>query len=338
MVKHFIAVAVLVAVVTAVIWFLFGGVGVLLPDQASEEAQFVDNLFSIHFALIIFLFSLIVVIMLYSVVVFRRKPGDEGDGAYLRGNTKLEVVWTLIPLGVVLVLATLSAQYLGKIEKVEADEMVVNVVGFQWGWRFEYPEQGITSTELNMPVDRQVRFEMSSEDVIHSFWVPEFRIKQDLVPGKITTMRIKPTRLGDYKLRCAELCGTTHWNMNAPVNVVTQADFEAWVAGEQAAVEDLTPIELGAKAAAEYGCTSCHSIDGSRLVGPTWQGIFGSEKVFEDGTTAVADEDYIRNSIINTNAQIVQGFPANVMPQDYGDRLAEEEISGLIEYIKSLGE
>jgi len=338
MVKHFVAVAVLVAVVTVVLSLAFGGVDRLLPTAASEEAADVDSLFGIHLQLIIFLFALIMVIMLYSVVVFRRRPGETGDGAYIRGHTKLEIVWTIIPLGVVLALGTIGARYLGRIERVEADEMVVKVTGFQWDWRFEYPEYGISSSELNLPLDRQVRFEMTSEDVIHSFWVPEFRIKQDLVPGITTTLRIKPTEAGHYTLACAELCGTRHAYMTKAVNVMEAAEFQAWAASAQAAAEQLTPAELGAKVAAEYGCLSCHSLDGSRLVGPSWQGLFGSETVFEDGTTAVADEDYLRTAITDTNAQIVQGYPANVMPQDFEDRLTEEEINALIEYIKSLGE
>ena len=338
MVKHFIAVAVLVVVLTAVLTLVIGGVDNLLPTQASEEAVYVDRLFGIELQLILFLFSLIIVIMLYSVVVFRRKPGEEGDGIYVRGHTKLEIMWTLVPLGIVLGLATLGGQYLGKIEKPEADEMVINVVGFQWDWRFEYPDLGITSTELNLPVDQQVRFEMTSEDVIHSFWVPEFRIKKDLVPGQTNEVRIKPTQLGQYTLRCAELCGTRHAYMNQTVNVMEPADFQAWAAGEKAAAEELTPAELGAKVAAENGCLSCHSLDGSRLVGPTWQGLFGSDRPLDGGTTVVADEEYLHNAIVNPNAQIAQGYPANVMPQDYRERIPEDEINALIEYIRSLGE
>ena len=337
MIRHYVAVVVLVIVVTGVLWLLIGGVAGLLPTQASEEARFVDSLFGVHLSLIIFLFSLIMVIMLYSVVVFRRKPGEEGDGAYIRGNTRLEVAWTVIPLGIVLFLAALGTQYLGKIEKPEADEMVINVIGFQWDWRFEYPEYGVSTSELNLPLERQVRFEMTSEDVIHSFWVPEFRVKQDLVPGITTTLRIKPTELGQYRLLCSELCGTRHAYMIRPVNVMEPVDFEAWVAAEQAAAGQLEPAELGAKVSAEQGCLSCHSLDGSVVVGPTWQGLFGSERVFEDGTTSTADEDYVRKSIINPTDQIVKGFAPNVMPQDYGDRLTKEEINGLVEYIKSLG-
>ena len=233
MVKHFIAVAVLVVLVTAVILVAIGGIENVLPARASEQGVYVDRLLGIELQLIVFLFSLIMVILLYSVVVFRRRSDDEGDGAYFHGHTKLEVLWTVIPLGVVLVLATVSAQYLGKMEKPDPDEMVVNVVGFQWDWRFEYPEYGITATELNLPLDEQVRFEMVSEDVIHSFWVPEFRIKQDLVPGMTTTLRIRPTEPGQYWVRCAELCGTRHTYMNRVVNVMEAADFAAWVSAEQ---------------------------------------------------------------------------------------------------------
>jgi cytochrome c oxidase subunit 2 len=338
MVKHFIAVAVLVVLVTAVLYVAIGGIENLLPTRASEQGVFVDRLLGIELALIIFLFSLIVVTLLYSVVIFRRKAGDEGDGAYFHGHTKLEVLWTVIPLGVVLVLATVSAQYLGKMEKPDPDEMVVNVVGFQWDWRFEYPDYGISATELHLPLDRQVRFEMTSEDVIHSFWVPEFRIKQDLVPGMTTTLRIRPTEPGQYMLRCAELCGTRHAYMTRPVIVEEDAGFSAWVSNEQAKVETLSPADLGAKVAEENGCFSCHSVDGSPLVGPSWLGVFGSDISLADGSVVTADEAYVRQSILEPNAVIAEGFPANVMPQDYGDRLTEEEINALIEYIKSLGE
>jgi cytochrome c oxidase subunit 2 len=338
MLKHYVAVAVLVAVVTLVLSLAFGDVSNIMPDSASQQAEVVDRLFGIELLLIIFVFSLIVVIVLYSVVVFRRKPGDEEDGKYYRGNVPLEVVWTLIPLGVVIALATLGARYLGDLETADPDALQVNVIGFQWDWRFEYPDYEISSTELNLPLDRQVRFEMTSEDVIHSFWVPEFRIKQDLVPGMTTTLLIEPTELGQYVLRCAELCGTRHAYMTRTVNVLDSGAFDDWVAAEQAAAGELTPVELGEKVAAEQGCLSCHSLDGSQLVGPSWQGLFGSEVVFDDGTTAVADEDYLHNSIVNPNSQIVQGYPANVMPQDYAERLTEDEINGLIEYIKSLGQ
>ncbi len=224
------------------------------------------------------------------------------------------------------------------MERDDPDALQVNVIGFQWDWRFEYPDYGISSTELNLPLDQQIRFEMTSEDVIHSFWVPEFRVKQDLVPGITTTLRIEPTRPGQYVLRCAEMCGTRHAYMNRTVNVLDQGAFDDWVAEQQAAVEDLTPVELGEKVAAEQGCLSCHSLDGSQLVGPTWQGLFGTERVFDDGSTAVVDEEYMLSSIVNPNSQIVEGYPANVMPQDYGERLTEDEINGLIEYIKSLGQ
>jgi len=338
MVKHFIAVAVLVVLVTAVISVAIGGIENVLPMRASEQGVFVDRLLGIELQLIVFLFSLIMVVLLYSVVVFRRRPDDEGDGAYFHGHTKLEVLWTVIPLGVVLVLATVSAQYLGKMESADPDEMVVNVVGFQWDWRFEYPEYGITATELNLPLDQQVRFEMKSEDVIHSFWVPEFRIKQDLVPGMTTTLRIRPTEPGQYWVRCAELCGTRHSYMNRVVNVREAADFAAWVSAEQAAVGGLAPEELGAKVAQENGCLSCHSVDGSQLVGPSWLGTYGSARPLADGTVVAADDAYLRQAILEPNARIVEGYPANVMPQDFGERLDEEEINALIAYIRSLGE
>lgn len=338
MIKHYIAVALLVVAVTVVLSVAIGGIDSVLPTLASEQGGYVDRLLGVELQLIIFVFALIMVVMLYSAVVFRRKSDDDQDGAYFRGNTLLEVVWTVIPLVVVLVLATVSANFLLKVEKSAADEIPVTVVGFQWDWRFEYPDYGISSTELNMPLDRQVRFEMTAEDVIHSFWVPEFRIKQDLVPGITTTLRIRPTEPGQYMVRCAELCGTRHSYMNRQVNVMEQDEFDAWVADEQAAAEQLSPVELGEKLAQENGCQSCHSVDGTTLVGPTWQGLFGSERPLEDGTTAIADEAYLLNAIIDPNAQIEKGFPANVMPLDYGERFTEEEVNALVAFIESLGQ
>ena len=333
--KHFVAVAVLVAVVTALVTFGLQHIQ-LVPPVASAEGMLIDRLFGLHVRVIAFLFALIVVFVLYSVVVFRRKPGETGDGLHIHGNTTLEIVWTLIPLGTVLYFGFLGAQQLAEITANSPDEMVVEVTGQQFAWRFDYPDYGISSTELNLPRGRQVVFHLTSTDVIHSFWVPEFRVKQDAVPGMTTTLRVTPTEVGHYKLRCAELCGTGHAYMLADVNVMEPEDFEAWVAAETAPAELAGP-EYGAQLAELQGCLSCHTTDGSPLVGPTWLGLYGSEETLEDGTTILVDDEYLRRSILDPAAQIVQGFP-NVMPPTYQDALSEEEVQALIEYIESLGE
>ena len=333
--KHFLIVAVLVAIVTVLVIFGLGRIG-LLPTLASEEGVPIDNLFQLQVMIIAFLFALIVVFMLYSVVVFRRKPGEEGDGAYIHGNTTLEVVWTIAPLATVIFLAVFSARILGVITAAEPDELVVDVTGSQFAWRFDYPEYGITSGDLNLPVGRQVAFNITSVDVIHDFWVVEFRVKQDAVPGQVHTLRVTPTHVGKYVIRCAELCGTGHAYMLADVNVMEPADFEAWVA-QKTAPSELSGAELGAEIAQVQGCLGCHSIDGSQLVGPTWLGLFGTEEALDDGTSVLVDEDYVRDSILNPATRITKGFQ-NVMPPTYQDTLSEGEIDALVEYVKSLGE
>lgn len=334
--KHFVSVAILIAIVTVVVAVWLGGVN-LMPPLASEEGVLVDRLFRMHIQVIAFLFALIMVFMLYSVVVFRRRPGEEGAGAFIHGNTTLEIIWTIIPLGIVLYFSALGAQYFWQITGNSPDEMIINVTGSQWAWRFDYPEFGISTTELNLPRGQKILFQITSTDVIHNFWVPEFRIKQDAVPGMVNPLRVTPSRIGQYRVRCAQICGRNHAYMLATVNVMAPADFDAWVAEQTAAVE-ASPAERGAQLAELQGCLGCHTTDGSSSVGPTWRGIYGSEEQLEDGTTVTVDEAYLRRSIVEPNAQIVQGFPPNVMPPTFGETLSDEEIDALVAYIKSLGE
>jgi len=350
--RHFITVAVLVVISTILV-----SIGLeflpILPLQAGQEAASVDWLFKLELRVIAFLFSLIVVFTLYSVIVFRRKAGETQDGPHIHGNAKLEIIWTVIPLITVLFFGVLGAQGLSQITSPEPDELVVEVTAQQFAWRFDYPDHGITfASELHLPRDRQVLLKMTSTDVIHSFWVPELRVKQDAVPGMTTELRLTPTEVGDYQVRCTELCGTAHYSMLAPVKVEEPADFEAWVAANAASSNDmtqsegaadtgpleLTGAELGAQVAQTQGCAGCHSVDGSQLVGPTWLGLYDSQVTLDDDTTVVADADYLRRSIVETNAEIVKGFPASVMPGIYKDTLSEEQIDALVEYIKSLAE
>ena len=333
--KHFAIVGVLVIVATVAVNAGLNAVG-LMPVEASEQARVIDRLFSLHVTVISFLFSLIVVFMLYSVVVFRRKPGDTSDGDHFEGHTGLEVAWTLGPLALVMLFAGLGAQALADTRRPEPNAYVVKVVASQWSWSFEYPDSGVTSTSLNLPANRQVVLQLTSQDVIHSFWVPEFRVKQDALPGDklVKELRLTPTLIGQYKVRCAELCGRQHAYMEAPVVVMSQADFDAWITKESAVSND--PVERGKKWAAQYGCIACHSIDGTKIVGPTWKGLYGHEVALADGTTATADDAYLRESIVDPNTRVVQGFAPNLMPQTFKERLQDQQISDLIEYIKTL--
>lgn len=336
--KHILIASVLVIIFAALVMLGLNALD-LVPDLASEEGVSVDQMFTVQIYIIAFIFSLIIVFMLYSIVVFRRRPGDTSDGAYVKGNTPLEITWTIIPLIVVLGMGVWGAVQLNDITASVPDELVVEVTGFQWGWRFNYPDHGVSSSELYLPRNRQVLFKLTSIDVIHNFWVPEFRIKQDAVPGRTTTLRVTPTELGEYDMLCAEMCGYAHAAMKAPVVVVDEQDFEAWLAGqavEAESGEEKSQTEQGAELAEATGCLACHSVDGSTIVGPSWLGLFGSERTLEDGTTLVADEEYLRSSILEPGAQVVAEYP-NVMPAAYAT-LSEEDLAAIIEYMKSLNE
>jgi cytochrome c oxidase subunit 2 len=336
--KHIIIAMILVLIVTALVILGLRSVR-LVPNLASAEGQLVDQMFTLQIYVISFVFSLIVVLVLYSAVVFRRRPGDEGDGRYIKGNVPLETAWTLIPLAVVIGFGILGARDLSRITTGAQSDLIVEVTAFQFGWRFDYPDYNISSSELYLPRNRPVLFRITSTDVIHSFWVPEFRIKQDAVPGRWTTLRVTPTEAGDYRVRCAELCGYAHAAMYAPVVVVEPTDFEAWLSGQEVPAGptgETTPAERGANLVKNSGCLGCHSVDGSKIVGPTWRGLYGSERQLEGGSAVVADEQYLRNSILDPECQVVAGYP-KVMPAAYTS-LSEDDLNAIIEYIKSLGQ
>ncbi|CUS05277.2 Cytochrome c oxidase subunit 2 [Candidatus Promineifilum breve] len=351
--KHPISIIILVALATLGLRFLFSYI-LALPFAASAEAGPIDTLFNAHFWMIAFLFSLIMVMMIYSVFVFRRADDDDSDGPHVHSNTRLEIGWTIVPTFVVLGFGVWGAVILNEITRPKEGEMTVNVTGKQWIWSFAYPEQeDVQSGELVLPVNRTTVLKMNAEDVIHSFWVPEFRVKQDLVPGRETTLRITPTETGAYKLRCAEICGLNHTQMEADVRILSVEEFDAWVAEKSAApaFAEMTPEERGAYwASAEgFGCVACHSSDGTPGVGPTWQGLYQRQEQLTDGSTITADDAYIINSINEPNAQIVVGFNPNIMPQNYLEQFTtrEQEIEAaeaidldiaadLIAYIKTL--
>jgi cytochrome c oxidase subunit 2 len=338
-------VSVVVAILTVVVYVLLTAI-YQLPPAASAEANEIDTLFNAHFFLISFLFSLVVGFMLYTLFAFRRRPDDEEEGDYFHGHTGLEIAWTIVPLGLVVFFGVWAAQMLGDITATVPNEMVVRVIGQQWAWSFEYPElDDMRSTELVVPVNQPIRLEMESLDVLHSFWVPEFRVKQDLVPGQTTTLRVTPDEIGDYKVRCAEICGNQHAYMLADVRVLSQADYESWVQENSVDIVGMEPAARGEQWYTQFGCNACHSLDGSVIVGPSWQGLYGHEVTLTSGETVTADEEYIRNSILNPNDQIVEGFAPNVMPQTFASQFADEEakydgqiniIDDLIAFIQTL--
>jgi cytochrome c oxidase subunit II len=334
--KHFVIVGVLVILSTVLVNWLLNNIG-LLPAAASLQAGPIDQLFSTHFIFISFLFSLITVFLVYSIVVFRKRDGDPEDGAHFSGSNRLEIAWTIVPLATVLYIAFLGSQSLAEIRREDPQAMVVNVTAGQWFWSYEYPEHGITSSSLYLPVDRQVLLRLSSLDVIHSFWVPEFRVKQDVLPGEnlVKELRFTPTIVGEYTNRCAEMCGGAHAYMNSPVIVLDQADFDAWLDEESGQVTQ-DPAVRGMRISEQSGCIGCHSVDGSTSVGPTWVGLYGSQRQLTDNTTMVADEEYLYIGIVDPNEHIPVGYPPNVMPRNYDELLTDQQIEEIIAYIRSL--
>ena len=330
--RHFVVAGILVIVVA---FLVFVGLDAahLMPVEASAQAGEIDWMWDLQVKAMSFLFALIVVPMFYSLVVFKRKKGDTTDAQHIEGNTPLEITWTVIPLFVVVLFAYLGAGNLARTIRSSPDAMVVKVTGIQWDWKFEYPEYGITTTEMYLPVDKAVLLNMESTDVIHSFWVPEFRVKQDLVPGRVTKLRITPTLIGDYKVRCAELCGTSHYKMEKAVKVVDTTEFSAWVAERQAEAAALdTPEARGQALVAANGCAACHSINGAAGLAPTWLNLSGSTVELEDGSTVTADDAFLTESIKDPKAKVVKGFQPTMPVYPFTD----EEIANIIAYIKTL--
>ncbi len=235
-IRHFIIIGILVVIGTFVMFWALTTL-LPLPIQASTQAVTVDQVFTLVLFLIAFLFSLVVTFMVYSVVVFRRRKDETGEGEHFEGNTMLEIAWTALPLVLVVIFGFIGTVTLREITSAQANEVVVDVEGFQWGWTFTYPE-GFISPELVLPVDRPALMAMTSKDVNHNFWIVEMRVKQDLIPGQVTELRFTPTVEGDFKLRCAELCGLSHWNMLANVRIVSQTEYDAWLADQIAGMTD----------------------------------------------------------------------------------------------------
>jgi cytochrome c oxidase subunit II len=331
--RHIVIVGILV-IPTSILTYLGISASRLMPVEGSAQSLIVDRMWNQDMAAIAFLFSVIMVPLVYSLIVFRRRKGETGDGKHDEGNTKLEITWTIVPLLLVTVYAYLGAYSLGETRMPDPNALVINVTAHQWDWSFDYPE-GFSSNELHVPLNRQVLLKMTSLDVIHSFWVPEFRLKQDILPGRLTELRITPVILGSFKVRCAELCGTSHAYMERPVMVTSQAEYDTWAKQQAAAAAALLAKggpEAGKVLVGQYGCGGCHSIDGSKLTGPTWRGLFGSRVQTESGKVLTADEAYLIQSIHEPSAEIVKGF-SPIMPKF---DLSDEQIKAIVSYIETL--
>jgi len=302
----------------------------LFPEQASTFAPDVDHLLYFLLAVAAFFTLAIFCSIFYLSIHYRRRSENELPRA-IHGGAALEILWSVIPFGLTMVMFTWGASIYFNESRPPDNALDIYVVGKQWMWKLEHLGGQREINELHIPVGRAVRLTMTSEDAIHSFFVPAFRTKQDAVPGRYTTTWFTPTKVGKYHLFCAEYCGTNHSRMGGWVYVLAPRDYEAWLSGG-ASFGSLA--ENGQKLFDELACGNCHKPDGSGRC-PSLTGLFGKTVQLAGGGTVKADEGYIRESILQPQAKIVAGY-GPIMPTFQG-LVTEEGVLQLIEYIKSLG-
>ena len=304
----------------------------LFPAPTSTTAGDVDDLFYFILAVSIAFFAIIVVAMALFVIKYRHRDDLEIQPSPSHNNA-LEVFWTVIPAIVVGIIFFWGFIDFMDMRQAPDNAYEIQVTAKKWSWAFTYPN-GHVDNDLHVPVDRPVKLVMSSDDVIHSLYIPAFRLKMDLIPGKYTNTWFEPNTPGDYTLFCAEYCGTQHSTMLARVVVHPSGEFETWLEEAANMLSRMTPVEAGEILYTRRGCVQCHSIDGSAKVGPTFSKVFGTQQSMADGSTVTVDENYIRESILEPQAKIRAGYKP-VMPT-YQGQLKDEEIGALIAYIKSL--
>jgi cytochrome c oxidase subunit 2 len=326
-----VAAVIVTAAALSIHWF---------PKSASGAAGQIDTLYDVLLICSVPVFVLVMTVAIYSVIKFRARPGDTRDGAPIHGHTTLEIVWVTIPFLMVTGLAIYGWIVLNDIGAKKPNELVVNVTGQQFIWNFDYPKQGVRSQELVLPKDRPVHFRIHAKDVVHSFWVPEFRLKSDAVPGLTTTVRLTPTRVGHYQVVCAELCGVGHATMRADVRVLPKAQFAAWVKRNQKG-----PAAAGGggasgkQAFASSGCSACHTFAPAGAkgnVGPKLDDLKRTAASFAKKRHESLSQ-YVRESIVNPRAFTVPGFPKTVMPTTFKSQLSDAQIKALVQYLLSGG-
>jgi cytochrome c oxidase subunit 2 len=299
------------------------------PEEASNFSGNVDALFA--FILVTCLFFVVLVVALVTFASFRYKRKNDGEvGDAVHGNMALEVGWTLIPLLLAIGMFAWGAVVFVNFRTAPKDTLDIYVVGKQWMWKLQQPNGRKEINELHVPVNREIKLILGSEDVIHDFYVPAFRVKMDVVPGRYNTMWFRPTKIGKYHFFCSQYCGTNHAVMGGWVTVLDPADYAAWLSGEVGAVN---PVSAGERLFSQLACNTCHLPDGTGRA-PSLNGVYAAKVLLADGTTVAADDTYIRESILQPNAKIVAGYQP-VMPTFQG-LVTEDQIMSLTAYIKSL--
>jgi cytochrome c oxidase subunit 2 len=296
------------------------------------SGEVVDQVFFYILAITIFLLGLITFLMVYFVIRYQKKRNPQPSD--IHENAWLEIIWTVVPTLLVLTMFYYGLTGFNFLKKAPVDAMKVKVIARQWSWLFEY-ENGIKSNELKVPLGKPVQLSLTSEDVIHGFYAPAFRIKQDVVPGMVNHLWFQPTEVGTFDVLCTQYCGLQHAKMLTKIVVLPEDEFNKWYQKGKEEMEAAKGKSRGVQLYQEKGCVACHSVDGSQRVGPSFKGLFGKkEKVLTAGKerTVVVDEAYIRKYIMEPNVDIVVGYPPIMPPQ----KLIEDELNELINYIKEL--
>jgi cytochrome c oxidase subunit 2 len=299
----------------------------MLIPQASNSANTVDTAFSYILVIEVVLLVLVTSAMVLFVIKYNRRK--KGTSSNIEGNMLLEITWTVIPTLIVLVMFYIGWKSFEVIRRVPAAEMTINVTARQWSWRFSY-ENGKQSDTLNVPVGKPIKMLLTSRDVIHSFYIPAFRIKEDCVPKMQTYLWFTAKEVGSYDIFCTEYCGLGHSGMLSTVKVMPEEEFEAWYAGAPAGAK-----VSGRRVLEDKGCLGCHTIDGTKKIGPTFKGLYGSTVEVTTGgkeRKITADEDYLRRSVKDPGADIVKGYPPIMPKLD----VTAEEVEEIIEYVKGL--
>jgi cytochrome c oxidase subunit 2 len=306
-----------------------------LPPANSTIAPEVDALFQFILVTSIIFFLIVVGGTAYFIYKYRKK-GKAGFTADISENRNLEIIWTVIPTILVFIIFFWGFKTYLKMHVPPAESIQIKATGQKWFWQFDYDNGASSTNDLVVPVSKPVELLLSSQDVIHSFYVPNFRIKMDVLPNRYTVTWFEAPHEGEYDLFCAEFCGTGHSKMIGKVKVLSEREYNEWLEASSNPGEGMSLAEYGAKLYKSKACVTCHTIDGSPSTGPTFSGLLQRTENFTDGSNIKPDENYIRESILNPQAKVVNGFQP-VMPT-YQGLLKDREIDALVTYIKSLSE
>ncbi|HZW36775.1 MAG: cytochrome c oxidase subunit II [Deltaproteobacteria bacterium] len=307
-----------------------------LSEAASRSAGQIDAVFIFISAVSLFFFLLVEGLLIYFAVRYRRKKASEDQATSgVTSNIVLEIVWVLIPSLVVLAFFAYGYVVYRDVTTEAPGSSEINVVAQQFTYEFKYPDGRTETGELRVPARRPVKLIMTSKDVLHGFFLPDFRLKQDIVPGQYTYLYVHPDKEGSYDIFCTQYCGVGHSQMRGKLIVMPPGDYAQWASASAKAAQAVMPLsEKGRVLAEKSGCLGCHSIDGSTKIGPTFKGLFGREVHLEGGRELHVDEEYIRESLYDPGAKVVKGFP-NIMPTFKG-RLSGDDVTAIIAYIKTL--